>query len=148
MSTEPHKQEAKRAHHLAKIKRSTIYDPFREVLSKGIIPPSQQSEYECVKTKGKNNPVNIYIDFGDGPSKTTSLLARVDLGQLGWAALLQRRLGNTQEIWVKGRVPLPNTAIQQTRTNTWPQNGSSGYNLETTELKERAHSCGDLGGGI
>jgi hypothetical protein len=84
-------------------------------------------DYERVTISGKHNPVSIFLEIGEGSAKTRSLLARVDLGQLGWSELLQRHLGHTQEIWVKGKVP--SSSIRE--RVSWPFSGKSGYGLET-----------------
>jgi hypothetical protein len=75
--------------------------------------------------KGRSKHVEIYLDVGDGAAKTKTLLARVDIGQLGMSEWFQRYKGNIQEIWVKGRVPSTN------KTTSWPVMGKSGYGLET-----------------
>ncbi|KIN03394.1 hypothetical protein OIDMADRAFT_26100 [Oidiodendron maius Zn] len=102
-----------------------VYDPFREVLSKEDISAEDECYYERVQVKGRSKHVEIYLDVGDGPAKTRTLLARVDIGQLGISEWFQRYMGNTQEIWVKGRVP------SNTKINSWPLMGKSGYGLET-----------------
>ena len=78
-------------------------------------------DYEKVAIEGTQNPVDIYLEIGVGQNKTRSLLARVDLGQLGWTEWLQRQMGNTQEIWVKGRVPSPSVRERA----SWPRTGKS-----------------------
>ncbi|KAL5315422.1 hypothetical protein ACEPPN_016289 [Leptodophora sp. 'Broadleaf-Isolate-01'] len=110
---------------------SIIYDPFREALSKEVIAEDQESNYEKVTIKGTDNPVNIYLEIGVGQNKTQSLLARVDLGQLGWSEWLQRHLGHTQEIWVKGRVP--SSSFRERAS--WPRTGKSGSGLESPDLR-------------
>jgi hypothetical protein len=118
-----------------------VYDPFREVLSKEVISAEQACsrsidnplfscsnpilDYERVRVKGRSKHVEIYLDVGDGPLKTRTLLARVDIGQLGVSEWFQRYVGNTQEIWVKGRVPSAN------KITSWPLMGKSGCGLET-----------------
>ena len=119
-----------------------MYDPFREVLSKEEISAEEECcelqkilgwdscaniilDYERVQVKGRSKRVEIYLDVGDGSAKIRTLLARVDIGQLGMSEWFQRYMGNTQEIWVKGRVP------SNTKINSWPLRGKSGYGLET-----------------
>jgi len=102
-----------------------VYDPFREVLSKEVIAAEQLCNYECVPVTGRSKHVAIYLDVGHGSAKTRTLLARVDIGQLGMSEWFQRYRGNIQEIWVKGRVPSKHTTV------SWPQMGKSGYGLET-----------------
>lgn len=106
-----------------------VYDPFREVLTKEVISAEQQCNYERVSVKGRSKHVEIYLDVGHGPAKTRTLLARVDIGQLGMSEWFQRYMGNIQEIWVKGRVPSTH------KTVSWPLMGKSGYGLETPVLR-------------
>jgi hypothetical protein len=130
--------------HKEREKRSIVYDPFREALSKEVILDEGSRfrihsgglrncitknalDYEKVSIAGKHNPVSIFLEIGEGTAKSRSLLARVDLGQLGWTEWLQRHLGHTQEIWVKGKVP-PSTIRER---GSWPREGKSGYGLET-----------------
>ncbi|KAL2066636.1 hypothetical protein VTL71DRAFT_2707 [Oculimacula yallundae] len=111
---------------------SIIYDPFREALSKEVITKDQEKiDYEKVPVKGSENPICIYLDIGEGQTKTKSLLARVDIGQLGWQEWLHRHLGHTQEIWVKGRVPPPSVRERV----SWPRTGPSGCGLEPPHLR-------------
>jgi hypothetical protein len=65
------------------------------------------------------------LDVGHGSAKNRTLLARVDIGQLGISEWFQRYMGNIQEIWVKGRVPTTHTIA------SWPLMGKSGCGLET-----------------
>lgn len=122
---------------------SIVYDPFREELSRETISEAQQgskfwpvslrtrkltsADYEKVIVEGTSNPVCIYLEIGEGSAKCRTLLARVDLGQLGFSEWIRRHTGNTQEIWVKGKVP---SSIIRERTS-WPVIGKSGYGLET-----------------
>jgi len=122
--------------HKEREKRSIVYDPFREALSKEVI--LDEENYEKVSIAGKHNPVSIFLEIGEGTAKSRSLLARVDLGQLGWTEWLQRHLGHTQEIWVKGKVP---SAKIRERVS-WPREGKSGYGLETPKQKRRPASTG------
>jgi hypothetical protein len=85
------------------------------------------ADYEKVTVEGTSNPVCIYLEIGEGSAKCRTLLARVDLGQLGFSEWIRRHTGNTQEIWVKGKVP--SSSIRE-RTS-WPITGKSGYGLET-----------------
>jgi hypothetical protein len=87
--------------------------------------------------EGTNNPVSIFLEIGEGQAKTKSLLARVDLGQLGWTEWLQRHLGNTQEIWVKGKVP--SSSFRERAS--WPCMGKSGYGLETYDMATEMLFC-------
>jgi len=115
-----------------------VYDPFREVLSKEDISAEDECNYERVLVKGRSKHVEIYLDIGDGLAKTKTLLARVDIGQLGISEWFQRYMGNTQEIWVKGRVP------STTKTNSWPPMGKSSYGLESPPMKKYPasfHNC-------
>ncbi|PMD63574.1 uncharacterized protein K444DRAFT_584416 [Hyaloscypha bicolor E] len=107
-----------------------VYDPFREVLSKEVISAEHKDRYQCVPVKGRSKHIEIYLDVGHGSAKTTTLLARVDIRQLGMSEWLQRYLGNTQEIWVKGRAPSTH------KIRTWPLMGKSGCGLETPELRQ------------
>jgi hypothetical protein len=118
-----------------------VYDPFREVLTKEAISAEQLCSksikntwssctdfilyYECVPVKGRSKHVEIYLDVGHGPAQTRTLLARVDIGQLGTSEWIQRYMGNIQEIWVKGRVPSTH------KTVSWPLMGKSDCGLET-----------------
>lgn len=110
---------------------SIIYDPFREALSKEVIAKGQERNYERVEIEGTRNPVEIYLEIGVGQNKTRSLLARVDLGQLGWSEWLQRQMGHTQEIWVKGRVPSPSVR----EGASWPRPGRS-YGSESPHVRQ------------
>jgi hypothetical protein len=83
-------------------------------------------DYEKVVIEKRNNPVSIFLEIGGGTIKTRSLVARVNPGQPGWSEWLQRHLGNTNEIWVKGRVPF--SPIWERAS--WPREGKSGYGLE------------------
>jgi len=122
--------------HKEREKRSIVYDPFREALSKEVI--LDEGNYERVAIAGKHNPVSIFLEIGEGAAKTRSLLARVDLGQLGWTERLQRHLGHTQEIWVRGKVP---SSTMRERAS-WPSEGKSGYGLETPKLRHYPASTG------
>jgi hypothetical protein len=75
--------------------------------------------------KGRSKHVEIYLDVGHGLAKTRTLLARVDIGQLGKTEWFRRYMGNIQEIWVKGRVPSTH------KIASWPLMGKSGCGLET-----------------
>jgi len=107
-----------------------VYDPFREVLTKEAISAEQLCNYECVPVKGRSKHVEIYLDVGHGPAQTRTLLARVDIGQLGTSEWIQRYMGNIQEIWVKGRVPSTH------KTVSWPLMGKSDCGLETPVLRK------------
>jgi hypothetical protein len=74
--------------------------------------------YTPVDCPGRNSHVDIFIDIGEGVTKT--LIARVDLSKLGWAERVDRHLAQpyTQQILVKGKVPKPNTY----KGLTWPRN--------------------------
>lgn len=85
------------------------------------------ADYEKVTVEGTSNPVCIYLEIGEGSAKCRTLLARVDLGQLGFSERIRRHFGNTQEIWVKGKVP--SSSIRE-RTS-WPIVGKSNCGLET-----------------
>ncbi len=78
--------------------------------------------YTTVDCPGRNNYVEIFIDVGEGATKTQSLIARVDLSQLGWAERVRRHLAQpcTQQILVKGKVPKPNTY----KGLTWPKDNA------------------------
>jgi hypothetical protein len=118
-----------------------VYDPYREVLSKEVISVEQEDRksaknasssstdstpgYQCVSVKGRSKHIEIYLEVGHGPAKTSTLLARVDIGQLGISEWLQRYMGNIQEIWIKGRAPSTHKVM------TWPKMGKSSYGLET-----------------
>jgi len=115
---------------------SIVYDPFREELSRETISEAQQGNYEKVTVEGTSNPVCIYLEIGEGSAKCRTLLARVDLGQLGFSEWIRRHTGNTQEIWVKGKVP---SSIIRERTS-WPVIGKSGYGLETPIVPQRSAS--------
>jgi hypothetical protein len=124
-----------------KKEEKVVYDPFREVLSKEVISAEHKDRksikesgssstdsslgYQCVPVKGRSKHIEIYLDVGHGPAKTSTLLARVDILQLGVSEWLQRYLGNTQEIWVKGRAPSTH------KIRTWPVMGKSDCGLET-----------------
>jgi hypothetical protein len=116
-------------------KLSIVYDPARETLSKEVISSKQRDNYEQVTVEGTDNPVSIFLDIGEGEAKTRSLLARVDLGQLGWSEKLQRHLGNTREIWVKGRVPPSSYCERAVRAESWPRGGKSGCGLDPPTLR-------------
>ncbi|KAE9376440.1 hypothetical protein N431DRAFT_367493 [Stipitochalara longipes BDJ] len=107
-----------------------VYDPFREVLSKEVISAEQVDHYQCVPVKGRSKHIEIYLNVGHGPAQTRTLLARVDIGQLGISEWLQRYMGNIQEIWVKGRAPSTH------KIRTWPAMGKSGCGLETPVLRK------------
>jgi hypothetical protein len=118
-----------------------VYDPFREVLTKEVISDEQTDrkltsdagspatnhtpDYQCVQVKGRSKHIEIYLDVGHGPAQTKTLLARVDIGQLGMSQWLQRYMGNLQEIWVKGRAPSTH------KIRTWPVMGKSDCGLDT-----------------
>ncbi|PMD39363.1 hypothetical protein L207DRAFT_633981 [Hyaloscypha variabilis F] len=107
-----------------------VYDPFREVLSKEVISDEQTDHYQCVQVKGRSKHIEIYLDVGHGPAQTKTLLARVDIGQLGMSQWLQRYMGNLQEIWVKGRAPSTH------KIRTWPVMGKSDCGLDTPEQRQ------------
>ncbi|KAN0123021.1 hypothetical protein V8E51_001347 [Hyaloscypha variabilis] len=107
-----------------------VYDPFREVLSKEVISDEQTDHYQCVQVKGRSKHIEIYLDVGHGPAQTKTLLARVDIGQLGMSQWLQRYMGNLQEIWVKGRAPSTH------KIKTWPVMGKSDCGLDIPEQRQ------------
>jgi len=107
-----------------------VYDPFREVLSKEVISDEQTDHYQCVQVKGRSKHIEIYLDVGHGPAQTKTLLARVDIGQLGMSQWLQRYMGNLQEIWVKGRAPSTH------KIRTWPVMGKSDCGLDIPEQRQ------------
>lgn len=109
---------------------NVVYDPFREVLSKEEISAEQERNYIPISVKGRSKRVEIYLDVGDGPCQTRTLLARVDIGQLGMSEWLQWYKENTQVIWVKGQVP------SMHRITSWPLMGKSDCGLEAPVQRE------------
>jgi hypothetical protein len=93
-----------------------------------LLDANSNLEYECCLVKGRSKHVEIYLDVG--PSKTKTLLARVDIGQLGMSEWFQRYMGNTQHIWVKGRVPSAH------KTTSWPLMGQSEWGLEKSVFED------------
>ncbi|PMD49471.1 uncharacterized protein K444DRAFT_623024 [Hyaloscypha bicolor E] len=59
---------------------SIVYDPAREKLSVESIPVEKLTGYTPVDCPGSNSHVDIFIDIGEGVTKT--LIARVDLSKL------------------------------------------------------------------
>jgi len=107
-----------------------VYDPFREVLSKEVISAEQADHYQRVPVEGRSKHIEIYLDVGHGAAQTRTLLARVDIGQLGMTEWFHRYMGNIQEIWVKGRAPSTH------KIRSWPAMGKSDYGLETPVLRQ------------
>jgi hypothetical protein len=70
---------------------------------------------------GRKKHVEVFVDIGEGAAKTQLLVARVDLSKLGVGGSLDRFMKEkyTQTIFVKGKVPKPNTYARR----TWPKDG-------------------------
>jgi len=119
---------------------SLVYDPSKEELSKEELDTDRDEAYSKVLVPGRSNPVEIYLDIGDGKEQTRSLIARVDLKHLGWAEWLHRlrQVTYTQEIWVKGKVP--SSHIRE-RVLSWPlMESKSGCDLPRAPTKTYSKS--------